>query len=154
MDTDAENSQRASVILARSQHHLWCTAPSHTAASPTRDQCHDRSAKPSSHSDSLVATFAAGEAMKLYIAAISRLSPATRGANGFVPRAGPEDLSLLLYTSGTTGRPKGVPRRHRAERAAALAHVAQNLYARGERTLGAMPSTTRWACARCWRWRL
>jgi 2-furoate---CoA ligase len=60
-------------------------------------------------------------------------------ANGFVPRAGPEDLSLLLYTSGTTGRPKGVPRRHRAERTAALAHVAQNLYGRGERTLGVMP---------------
>jgi len=35
--------------------------------------------------------------------------------------------------------PKGVPRRHRAERAAALAHVAQNLYGRGERTLGVMP---------------
>ena len=32
-----------------------------------------------------------------------------------------------------------MPRRHRAERAAALAHVAQNLYARGERTLGVMP---------------
>ena len=55
------------------------------------------------------------------------------------PRAGPEDWSLMLYTSGTTSRPKGVPRRHRAERAAALAHVAQNLYARGERTLGVMP---------------
>jgi 2-furoate---CoA ligase len=53
--------------------------------------------------------------------------------------AGADDLSLLLYTSGTTGRPKGVPRRHRAERAAALAHVAQNLYAPGERTLGVMP---------------
>src|SRR5579863_2465548 len=45
----------------------------------------------------------------------------------------------MLYTSGTTSRPKGVPRRHGAERAAAIAHVAQNLYARGERTLGAMP---------------
>jgi 2-furoate---CoA ligase len=55
------------------------------------------------------------------------------------PAASAEDISLMLYTSGTTGRPKGVPRRHRAERAAALAHVAQNLYARGERTLGVMP---------------
>ena len=45
----------------------------------------------------------------------------------------------MLYTSGTTSRPKGVPRRHRAERAAAVAHVAQNLYRRGERTLGVMP---------------
>ena len=56
-----------------------------------------------------------------------------------VPRAGAEDWSLMLYTSGTTGKPKGVPRRHRAERAAALAHVAQNRYAYGERTLGVMP---------------
>jgi 2-furoate---CoA ligase len=55
------------------------------------------------------------------------------------PAATAEDLSLILYTSGTTGRPKGVPRRHRHERAAALAHVAQNLYATGERTLGVMP---------------
>jgi 2-furoate---CoA ligase len=55
------------------------------------------------------------------------------------PRATAEDWSLMLYTSGTTSRPKGVPRRHRAERAAAIAHVAQNRYARGERTLGVMP---------------
>lgn len=50
-----------------------------------------------------------------------------------------DDWSIMLYTSGTTGRPKGVPRRHRAERAAAVAHVAQNLYSMGERTLGVMP---------------
>ncbi|HWK32745.1 MAG TPA: AMP-binding protein, partial [Hyphomicrobium sp.] len=50
-----------------------------------------------------------------------------------------DDWSLMLYTSGTTGKPKGVPRRHRHERSAALAHVAQNLYRRGERTLGVMP---------------
>jgi 2-furoate---CoA ligase len=55
------------------------------------------------------------------------------------PRASAEYWSLMLYTSGTTSRPKGVPRRHRAERAAAVAHVAQNLYGRGERTLGVMP---------------
>ncbi|MBO0738591.1 MAG: AMP-binding protein [Alphaproteobacteria bacterium] len=57
----------------------------------------------------------------------------------YSPRAAPDDFSLLLYTSGTTGPPKGVPRRHRAERAAALAHIAQNLYGFGERTLGVMP---------------
>ncbi len=45
----------------------------------------------------------------------------------------------MLYTSGTTARPKGVPRRQHAERAASLAHVAQNLYRNGERTLGVMP---------------
>ncbi len=55
------------------------------------------------------------------------------------PVAGAGDLSVLLYTSGTTGRPKGVPRRHCAERAAALAHVAQNLYRSGEVCLGVMP---------------
>jgi 2-furoate---CoA ligase len=56
-----------------------------------------------------------------------------------LPRADPDAWSLMLYTSGTTSRPKGVPRRHQAERAAAIAHVAQNLYPRGERTLGVMP---------------
>ncbi|MFM0048045.1 AMP-binding protein [Caballeronia grimmiae] len=55
------------------------------------------------------------------------------------PQATADDLSLILYTSGTTGKGKGVPRRHRHERAGALAHVAQNLYRRGERTLGVMP---------------
>ena len=61
------------------------------------------------------------------------------GAADPMPETSPDDISLMLFTSGTTGRPKGVPRRHRAERAAAIAHVAQNLYARGERTLGVMP---------------
>jgi 2-furoate---CoA ligase len=54
-------------------------------------------------------------------------------------RVGTDAWSVMLYTSGTTAKPKGVPRRHRAERAAALAHVAQNQYANGERTLGVMP---------------
>ena len=56
-----------------------------------------------------------------------------------LPRADAEAWSVMLYTSGTTAKPKGVPRRQRAERAAALAHVAQNLYRNGERTLGVMP---------------
>jgi 2-furoate---CoA ligase len=55
------------------------------------------------------------------------------------PCANADAWSIMLYTSGTTSRPKGVPRRHRAERAAAVAHVAQNLYSRYERTLGVMP---------------
>ena len=55
------------------------------------------------------------------------------------PQADAEAWSVMLYTSGTTARPKGVPRRQRAERAAAVAHVAQNLYSARERTLGVMP---------------
>ena len=55
------------------------------------------------------------------------------------PRVSSDAWSVMLYTSGTTSRPKGVPRRHRAERHAAIAHVAQNMYGSGERTLGVMP---------------
>lgn len=55
-------------------------------------------------------------------------------ANGLV-----EDVSVILFTSGTTGKPKGVPRKQRVERAAGIAHVAQNQYAMGEVTLGVMP---------------
>lgn len=51
----------------------------------------------------------------------------------------PTDVSVMLYTSGTTGRPKGVPRTHRAEHYAALAHLVQTGQAPGEATLGVMP---------------
>ncbi len=60
-------------------------------------------------------------------------------ATDVAPRVGADAWSIMLYTSGTTSKPKGVPRRHRAERAAGIAHVAQNLYRRGEVTLGVMP---------------
>lgn len=61
------------------------------------------------------------------------------GTASATPEASADDWSLMLYTSGTTAKPKGVPRRQRAERMAGLAHVAQNLYGRGEVTLGVMP---------------
>ncbi len=61
------------------------------------------------------------------------------GGDVVLPRVGADAWSVMLYTSGTTAKPKGVPRRQRAERAAALAQVAQNLYRNRERTLGVMP---------------
>jgi 2-furoate---CoA ligase len=63
----------------------------------------------------------------------------SRAASDATARVNAEAWSVMLYTSGTTAQPKGVPRRQHAERAAALAHVAQNLYGHGERTLGVMP---------------
>jgi 2-furoate---CoA ligase len=48
-------------------------------------------------------------------------------------------LSLIFFTSGTTGRPKGVPRTQRAEYAAALSNVLHHRWPAGTRTLGVMP---------------
>ena len=39
------------------------------------------------------------------------------------------EISLLLYTSGTTGRPKGVPRSHAADRAGGWSQALQHGYA-------------------------
>jgi 2-furoate---CoA ligase len=49
------------------------------------------------------------------------------------------DTSIMLYTSGTTGRPKGVPRSHRAELSAAIAHIVQSGNCLHDRTLAVMP---------------
>jgi 2-furoate---CoA ligase len=60
--------------------------------------------------------------------------------DGALPTAPAEDdISVMLYTSGTTGRPKGVPRSHRAEHSAAVAHLVQTQLRQGEVVLGVMP---------------
>jgi len=51
----------------------------------------------------------------------------------------PSDTCLMLYTSGTTGRPKGVPRSHRAEHMAGLSQLIHNRYRAGESALAVMP---------------
>jgi len=56
-----------------------------------------------------------------------------------VPSADAAAICLMLYTSGTTGRPKGVPRSGTAERWAALSCVAGLGYRQGEVSLGVMP---------------
>ena len=50
-----------------------------------------------------------------------------------------DEPSIQLYTSGTTGRPKGVPRSHHAERAGGLSQVIQHGLRPRHRTLGVMP---------------
>jgi 2-furoate---CoA ligase len=62
---------------------------------------------------------------------------AAMGAIPVEPR--PEDLSLVLFTSGTTGKPKGVSRSHAAEVAATVLNLAAFPWRLGERTLGVMP---------------
>jgi len=70
------------------------------------------------------------------------------GPNADLPEGAPTDLptnldesepSLMLYTSGTTGRSKGVPRSHRADRAGGISQVVQHGLEHGDRTLGVMP---------------
>jgi len=71
--------------------------------------------------DSAFAELAAG-------AALSRSVPSDEHA-----------ACMMLYTSGTTGRPKGVPRSHRNELSAAVSQIAHNRYLFGDSALGVMP---------------
>jgi 2-furoate---CoA ligase len=56
-----------------------------------------------------------------------------------VPPIADDAIAIMLYTSGTTGRPKGVPRSHLNESSAAEAHIIQNGYTLFESTIGVMP---------------
>jgi 2-furoate---CoA ligase len=79
-----------------------------------------------------------GDAAPTGTPAFAELEHGTAGAPVLEP-PGEDDLSLILYTSGTTGRPKGVPRTHKNHYAGAMAHVIQCGYEWGEHTLGVMP---------------
>ncbi|MCL6632517.1 MAG: acyl--CoA ligase, partial [Alicyclobacillus herbarius] len=50
-----------------------------------------------------------------------------------------DDIAIMLYTSGTSDVPKGVPRSHKNEYAATLAHIIQNHYDPFDSMLGVMP---------------
>lgn len=69
------------------------------------------------------------------------LTKAVEEAGAEVPgvTVGDGDVAVMLYTSGTTGRPKGVPRSQRAEYAATVGQIIQHRLERGERALGVMP---------------
>jgi 2-furoate---CoA ligase len=63
-------------------------------------------------------------------------------AGAALDRSAPADehaTCIMLYTSGTTGKPKGVPRSHRNELSAAVSQVAHNRYLFGDSALGVMP---------------
>ncbi|WHY72031.1 class I adenylate-forming enzyme family protein [Fictibacillus enclensis] len=75
------------------------------------------------------------EGADIYFSELIQRSPNTYER----PAIHDDDIALMLYTSGTTGKPKGVPRSHKNEYASALAHIIQNQYSEGESTLGTMP---------------
>jgi malonyl-CoA/methylmalonyl-CoA synthetase len=70
------------------------------------------------------------------------VSPALELADGPVPqldRVGPEAIALLAYTSGTTGRPKGVPLSHGNLHATAEALRIAWRWSRDDRLVHALP---------------
>ncbi|GGF52537.1 long-chain-fatty-acid--CoA ligase [Azorhizobium oxalatiphilum] len=61
-------------------------------------------------------TYAAGDVISLddvIARGRARLAQQPRLASDLINRTGPDDITVLLYSSGTTGTPKGIPLRHR-----------------------------------------
>lgn len=80
---------------------------------------------------------ATADAPRGTVSLAAEIDRARSGPVSFTPSEA--DISVMLYTSGTTGRPKGVPRTQAAEFHSALAHLLQTGHAPGEVTLGVMP---------------
>ncbi|MFJ8268281.1 class I adenylate-forming enzyme family protein [Peribacillus asahii] len=53
-----------------------------------------------------------------------------------IPPVSDDDLAGILYTSATSGKPKGVPRTHKNEYSSTMAHIIQCGYRMHDRTLG------------------
>ncbi len=69
------------------------------------------------------------------------------------PRADAEAISLMLYTSGTTAKPKGVPRRHGRSGQRRWPTWRRISTGAASGRSASCRSTTRWGCARFWRCR-
>lgn len=103
--------------------------------------CVDDSAARLLVADAANAERAAAAAGEVAVRDVGELDARAEREPGHAPGVRPAetDVSVMLYTSGTTGRPKGVPRTHRAEHSAAVAHAVQTQQRAGEVVLGVMP---------------
>ncbi len=68
-----------------------------------------------------------------------QLAGLPQAARGSIPAPGPDDAALFMYTSGTTGRPKGVPLSHANVLRSALNVASHYALTPADRSLVVMP---------------